>query len=297
MEGVISESKYLLDDSNAAKDQADAVKRQLKGLLRPGNDIQEWMLAQMAWPANLPQPYVILQDIASIMGRMQRVMRENWVVMDVDSIQRRWCCFESPHLFRERWEKMFRNFVSTTDEESDEAEVRRSMHPESYPDPSWIPALYDSLKYDALHNRQFLQTIFSNEEDEVSVRTSSDASTPVLGRCGSDLRELYRKVKIMFDFIATQEFGISDTEKKNIGMLISFPLLKSILSDLDEMKSADNARTRLYFTKGKTKRMFFLLSLLKHLFPLFLFFFFLYRVTCTCLIESGLSIGRANQGA
>lgn len=278
---MISESKYLLDDSNAAKDQADAVKRQLKGLLRPGNDIPDWMLAQMGWKAKLPQPYVILQEISVIMGRMQRVMYENWATQDVDNIQRRWCCFDSPMLFKERWEKMFRNFASTmTGEESDEAEIRRSMHPETYPDPSWIPALYDSLKYDALHNRQFLQAIFTDESanaDEsfeaaavaaaaaaasnpanastsgtTNHRSSSDAtgSVPFLNRGGlSDIRRLYKTVKYMFDFIAPQEFGISDTEKKNIGMLISFPLLKKILSDLDEMKSAENARTRLYFTK------------------------------------------------
>lgn len=261
LEGVISESKYLLDDSNAAKDQADAVKRQLKGLLRPGNDIPEWMLAQMGWKAKLPQPNVIFQEISVIMGRMQRVMRENYATQDVDSIQRRWCCFDSPMLFKERWEKMFRNFATTvTGEESDESEVRRVMHPETYPDPSWIPALYDSLKYDALHNRQFLQAIFTDETansnnntDEnfdTTLRSSSDVSAvPILNRAGSDIRRLYKTVKIMFDFIAPQEFGISDTEKKNIGMLISFPLLKKILCDLDEMKSAENARTRLYFTK------------------------------------------------
>jgi hypothetical protein len=260
LEGVISESKYLLDDSNAAKDQADAVKRQLKGLLRPGNDIPEWMLAQMGWKAKLPQPHVILQEISAIMGRMQRVMRENWATQDVDNIQRRWCCFDSPSLFKERWEKMFRNFVSTMNgDESDESEVRRKMHPETYPDPSWIPALYDSLKYDALHNRQFLQAIFTDEStpnsEEIydpanNIRSSSESGgVPLSVRGNSDIRRLYKTVKIMFDFIAPQEFGISDTEKKNIGMLISFPLLKKILSDLDEMKSADNARTRLYFTK------------------------------------------------
>lgn len=213
LDGIISESKYLLDDSNAAKEQSDAVKRKLKGLLKPGNNIPEWMLAQMGWSAKLPQPHVILQEITSIMERMQRVMHNNWLNMDVDNIQKHWCCFDSPMLFRERWEKMFRNF----DEKS--------------PDPKWIPALYDSLKYDALHNRPFLRAVLTTDE-----------------KC-EDLHRLYKLVKIMFDFVAPQEFGITDTEKKNIGMLISFPLLKKILSDLDEMQSAENARTRLYFTK------------------------------------------------
>lgn len=214
MEGIISESKYLLDDSNAAKDQTDAVKQKLKGLLKPGNDIPDWKLAQMGWSAKLPQPHVILQEISTIMERMQKCMHENWAKKDIENIHESWCCFDSPMLFRERWEKMFKNFTFTRDE--------------GLPDPSWIPPLYDSLKYDALHNREFLQAIFSQHDD---------------------LHRLYKLVKILFDFVAPQEFGITDMEKKNIGMLISFPLLKQILSDLDEMKSAENPRTRLYFTK------------------------------------------------
>ncbi|RCH82263.1 hypothetical protein CU098_003704, partial [Rhizopus stolonifer] len=240
LDGVISESKYLLDDSNAAKDQADIVKRQLKGLLRPGNNIPEWMLAQMGWSAKLPQPHVILQEISAIMSRMQHVMRENWAIMDVDNIQRRWCCFDSPMLFKERWEKMFRSFTLTSNgDESDEPST------DKYPDPSWISVLYDSLKYDSLHNRQFLLTIFKDE----SVPNDDDNSSPNNNECNSDVHKLYKAVKIMFDFIAPQEYGISDTEKKNIGMLISFPLLKKILNDLDEMTSSEKARTRLYFTK------------------------------------------------
>lgn len=252
LDGIISESKYLLDDSNAAKDPSDAVKRKLKGLLRPGNNIPEYMLAQMGWSAKLPQPHVILQEITSIMERMQRNMRENWVKkMDiVDNIQRRWCCLDSPMLFRERWEKLFRNFsIVPTSDESDESEVKGS------PDPSYIPALYDSLKYDALHNRPFLQAMFANTSDEDvesvnTARTSVDSnSNNLYFSCNSDIRRLYNLAKIMFDFIAPQEFGITDTEKKNIGMLISFPLLKKILCDLEEMQSAETGRTRLYFTK------------------------------------------------
>ncbi|EIE79258.1 hypothetical protein RO3G_03963 [Rhizopus delemar RA 99-880] len=217
LEGVISESKYLLDDSNAAKEPSDAVKKRLKDLLRPNKDIPEWMLAQMGWDAKLPQPYVLLQEISNQMACMQRIMHNNWVTEEVDSIQRRWCCFDSPNLFKERWERMFRQF--TVEEEA------------IYPDPSSIPVLYDSLKYDALHNRPFLEAIFYEKEQ-------SDL-----------LNKLYKNVKTMFDFVAPQEFGISDNEKKNIGMLISFPLLKNILTDLDEMQFSDIPRTRLYFTK------------------------------------------------
>lgn len=262
IDGIISESKSLLDDSNAAKEQVDAAKRHLKAMIRPGYEIPQLQLAQVGWPRDMPQPHVIMQEISLIMSRLRHIMRHNWATKDVDQIQRRWCCFESPALFRERWEKMFRNFCDHgSGDESDEADIRNRMH--SAPDPAWIPELYDALKYDALHNRPFLQGIFNDPEAPCTVdneSTSTDTSSSTTrGRpstdsfnavqCGSDLRKLYKYVRIMFDFVAPQEYGINDEEKKNIGLLIGLPLLKSILNDLKDIKYADHSKTRLYFTK------------------------------------------------
>jgi hypothetical protein len=266
IDGMIIESKYLLDDSNAAKEQMDSVKKQLKVLLQPGYDISSVLLAQCGWPTNMAQPFKILEEVSAIMNRLRKVMRLNWETKDVEQLQRRWCCFESPMLFKERWEKMFSNFCPEELEEEpmgdDTTTGSESEKPVHCPDPSGIPELYDSLKYDALHNRQFLEAIFSDPEagtptlvEEHKSTTSVFSDTISYGETSEsvcpDLRNLYTYVRVLFNFVAPQEYGISDKEKKTIGMLIGLPLLKSILGDLEDFKQSEKPKTRLYFTKGK----------------------------------------------
>ncbi|CAE6447847.1 unnamed protein product [Rhizoctonia solani] len=76
--------KDLLDDSNAAKDLTDDVKKRLKFLL---------------------------------------LMRKNFETMDVEKIQQRWCCGDEPWLFRERWEKLFEDFCNVKQEKFDPSRV------------------------------------------------------------------------------------------------------------------------------------------------------------------------------
>jgi hypothetical protein len=66
-----------------------------------------------------------------------------------------------------------------------------------------------------------------------------------------ELKDLYKMASALFDLIAPQEYGVTPEEKLEIGLLTSLPLLRKILSDLEDIKTAEGPRTRFYFTKGK----------------------------------------------
>lgn len=329
-EDFIAVRKDLLDDSNAAKDLMDKVKKKLKHLLREGSVPEEF-----AWPKDVAEPVVVMQSVIDLLKFHRRVMRHNFKklaggaaaslaaingsteskdakdqskeLITVASIQSRWCTGEDAELFKERWEKLFSEFCDT-----------------EKADPSKISELYDTMKYDALHNKQFLEWVFTpsqslldtltKEEESLSSNTSpeseraDDSSPPAqngrhdsvasatgtrfsqkiklrrqsvlrqpvsspplasyeqgasyfklfsgsgdskskqdqrLGR----LRELYRYSKILFDYIGPQEYGISDHEKLEIGLLTSLPLLREIVDDLEELQASGDAKSFVYFTK------------------------------------------------
>jgi hypothetical protein len=369
-EDFITIRKDLLDDSNAAKDEMDKVKKKLKGLLRKGNERPP----QFAWPENMPEPSEVQTRVVQLMNFHRKVMQSNYAklysgavnslnaisnppsmektalpsenshshtsmhlrlnsnqfqssslsqVNAVNEIQARWCCGEDAELFRERWEKLFAEFC-------DGEKV----------DPSKISELYDTMKFDALHNRQFLEWVFTPpknmlEEDYGLVSAASSIKEPRTSISGAPgvrdaeeagkvtpedarsdkapsssatsdktdkgaeanprvkrifrrrswmnglrhagetapgeqyfhlykgtaqtktkmdarfepLRELYQLAKVLFDFICPQEYGISDSEKLEIGLLTSLPLLKEIVQDLEEMQASDEAKSFFYFTK------------------------------------------------
>ena len=180
-------SKYLLDDSNAAKDMMDKVKKKLKLHLRPGSHASP----RSTWPKDQPDPPIVMQRLVKLMHWHKRVLDENFRKLSrraVERVQTRWCCAENPLLFRERWEKLFSEF-----READKV------------DPSKISELYDTMKYDALHNRQFLETMFDPETGERNV-CFGDSLNGFNGDVNGgerrlpELRELYHLAKILFEY-------------------------------------------------------------------------------------------------
>ncbi|KAF8351477.1 histidine phosphatase superfamily-domain-containing protein [Amanita rubescens] len=215
--------KDLLDDSNAAKDLMDDVKKRLKILLRPGEPEKR---PELTWPKSMgKEPVEVVKEVIELLSSFRTIMHKNFESLDVEKIQDRWCCGDEPWLFRERWEKLFEDFCDVEQKKFD---------------PSRVSELYDTIKYCALHHRTFLFAIFNEHANKIS------PSHPPQDR---RMHELYSRAKALFDLVAPQEYGIDPDEKEEIGVLTSLPLLHNIVEDLEHARNNGASSLTVYFTK------------------------------------------------
>jgi len=116
------------------------------------------------------------------------------------------CEKESLSLMRERWSTLVSGFY---DKETGEC------------DPTKIPDVYDSIRYDAHHNQEFLQFI----------------------------RPLYRGVKRLADFVVPHEYGLFQQEKYYIGQKLIQALVNEVVDQLvSGFASTSQTRCFLHFT-------------------------------------------------
>ena len=96
--------KDLLDDSNAAKDLMDDVKKRLKILLRPGEPEKR---PELTWPKSMGKEPVevvkvsseaklhassdrFMKEVIELLSSFRTIMRNNFENLEVDKIQDRW---------------------------------------------------------------------------------------------------------------------------------------------------------------------------------------------------------------
>ncbi|KAJ2736556.1 inositol hexakisphosphate and diphosphoinositol-pentakisphosphate kinase [Coemansia sp. BCRC 34962] len=386
----------MLDDSTVAKDEMEVAKAQLRDFFNFDGPLSEnpFYAREMRLPRDMgDHPREFLRTMCGIMHKLIGRMERNFADLGqipgaIDQLQQEWCCNETVELFRERWKKILCDF-ETVDKQSGLVVF----------DPAKVGELYDSLKYDALHNRRFLERIFMSPEelaaermaasdvveleegmdhylddaiaaakgrkhsvaggcktdaddddddfleiastpghatpskasppntapkrtsevpantlddgqvllDEVAPSTQqlSAVTLPSIADSGSsatapagavdllhvppnaapldnntgtrspssssarsnelsapppeyppdplflqqEVRELYYKAKLLFDFVTRREYGIDAAQRKKIGIQASVPLLKQLISDLRDVRVGESARTRFYFTK------------------------------------------------
>ena len=161
VEHYITVDRDMLDDSFGGKDLMDKSKKALQAYINdipPLNDeLRNAFLKRIEGNALPPVPKCLLarpssclDTLREILYKLKQNMVANFNTLDTNAIQTKWCCpGDSPAFFKERWERIFKEF---------------DPHKQSV-DISKISELFDSLIYDALHNRTFFQAIFSQPLD------------------------------------------------------------------------------------------------------------------------------------
>ncbi|KAJ2878205.1 inositol hexakisphosphate and diphosphoinositol-pentakisphosphate kinase [Coemansia asiatica] len=260
----------MLDDSSLAKPMMDRAKEQLCGFFNFDGPLSQnpyYDPECMELPTDMDaNPYGFVRDMCELMCRLIDRMEANFAMLTAEGLaklQSDWCCGETAELFRERWKKILADFRSI------DKKTGRVVY-----EPAKVGELYDSLKYDALHNRRFLEQIFrkarnssdseeekeekekeNREKDEEFLQIKTDHASsslyppdPLFAQ--KEVRQLYYKAKLLFDFVTRREFGITPKERKAIGVQASVPLLRQLIADLREIGDAKKGpRTRFYFTK------------------------------------------------
>lgn len=225
--GFIINSPDLLDDNLEAKDEMDTVKTSIRHLMSSSIKIENY------FPKD-SYSQELVDDPKSFIVRLTDHLFVHYVTFSQVSknlLAQKWCCLDSALLWRERWLKIFKDVLPL-----DNISKNSSILP-LLKDPGRVCELWDSLKYDSIHNRSYLELLFTGNMSPSEFLKSS-------------LHELFIRTKALYDFISPSEYGITPPEKISIGKKIIGNLLLQLVNDLKKSRLPQAApSTRLYVTK------------------------------------------------
>ena len=222
-DNFVTTSSELLDDNLLEKKLFDGVKQKIRQNFRKN-------------------PLVL--EILSALRRHQLLLNENYTnYVKAEEQPKRWCCSESPLLFKERWDKHFNDVLSSGDSETDGKEDCWKV------DLSRISDLYDSIRYDAIHHRQFLVQMLVGES-EVNKEDDSE-NVSIYERNYKSLVNLFDDLHRLFRMITPLEYGFTRGERLRISKQISGKLMAKVVQELEEACAVESSEpfVRLFFTK------------------------------------------------
>ena len=216
-DNFVTDSAELLDDNLVEKKLFDSVKQKIRAHFRDDPLVNEILIA---------------------LKRHRTLLNGNYSKFEESS--KRWCCSESPLLFKERWDKHF-NDILGVEEEQDLNELDLTI------DFSRINDLYDSIRYDTIHHRQFLIQMFVGTQEQEDVLDDIflfDRNYKSLIKLFDDLHKLFRLVTPM-------EYGFTRGERLRISKHISGKLLDKVSEELSDACRVESSEpfVRLFFTK------------------------------------------------
>eukprot|EP00803_Ostreobium_quekettii_P004618 evm.model.scf_439.9 EVM.evm.TU.scf_439.9 scf_439:61654-74618(+) len=173
-------------------------------------------------PSPLKLLYKLVSDLQDLMDQLYQkckaegcMTRGNAVYSSLSQDPSAWvfepnkpCCGERPLLLYDRWRKLSRSFYNRT---------RDSF------DISKVPDIYDSVKYDAIHNQHL----------------------------DLKLEELYETARALAVGVVPNEYGVLPEEKLRIGSQISSLLLGKLLADLGNTREESRATANMFFNPRK----------------------------------------------
>ncbi|PVU99247.1 hypothetical protein BB560_005536 [Smittium megazygosporum] len=154
---IITVDPGLLDDASAIKNETDKAKIHLRNFFNYRGNISEniYYTEGMNLPNEMASnPREFIKSIGFLLEKLVSNMHKNFKHLSesqLEVLQPYWCCYETPKLFKERWEKMLADF-------------KLEVFDDVIFEPSKVGELYDSLKFDALHSRNFLESILCEDQ-------------------------------------------------------------------------------------------------------------------------------------